>query len=398
MAVRMSDLIPPFSLARQHQALAPELAAALERVLASGQFTQGRECAAFEQEVAAWLTAQGMLPAVKAIACASGTDALHLALRAAGIGPGDGAGDGTRDVVLTTPFTFFATAGAILLAGARPEFVDIDPETLNLDPALVEAALRQPRHGKRVAAILPVHLFGRLAPMAEIGALAAAAGVAVIEDAAQALGSHRGSHWAGACGLAGCFSFYPTKNLGACGEGGMVTTSDPEMESRLRRLRVHGSHRRYQHELAGWNARMHEFQAAVLRAKLPHLASWNARRRALAQLYHERLRALPGVALPEFEPGHVFHQYVIRVRGGAEHREALRQFLRERQIGTEIYYPTPLHQQTALAAYAPPGGLPAAERAAGEVLALPMFPELTDEEALRVADAVTAHFSWQAAH
>jgi len=390
MAVRMSDLIPPFSLARQHQRLAPELAAALERVLASGQFTQGRECAAFEQEVAAWLRAEGMAPGVKAIVCASGTDALHLALRAAGAGSGD--------VVLTTPFTFFATAGAILLAGARPEFVDIDPETLNLDPALVEAALRQPRHGARVAAILPVHLFGRLAPMAEIGALAAAAGVAVIEDAAQALGSHRGSHWAGACGLAGCFSFYPTKNLGAAGEGGMVTTSDPEMESRLRRLRVHGSQGRYQHELAGWNARMHEFQAAVLRAKLPHLASWNARRRALAQLYHERLCALAAVALPEFEPGHVFHQYVIRVRGGAERREALRQFLRERQIGTEIYYPTPLHQQTALAAYAPPGGLPAAERAAGEVLALPMFPELTDEEALRVADAVTAHFSWQAAH
>jgi len=390
MAVRMSDLIPPFSLARQHQALAPELAAALERVLASGQFTQGRECAAFEQEVAAWLRAQGMAPAVKAIVCASGTDALHLALRAAGAGSGD--------VVLTTPFTFFATAGAILLAGARPEFVDIDPETLNLDPALVEAALRRPRRGERVAAILPVHLFGRLAPMAEIGALAAAAGVAVIEDAAQALGSHRGSHWAGACGLAGCFSFYPTKNLGACGEGGMVTTSDPEMESRLRRLRVHGSHRRYEHELAGWNARMHEFQAAVLRVKLPHLASWNARRRALAQLYHERLRALPEVALPEFEPGHVFHQYVIRVRGGAGRRDGLRQFLLERQIGTEIYYPTPLHLQPALAAYAPPGGLPAAERAAGEVLALPMFPELTDAEAIRVADAVTAHCSLTTAH
>ncbi|HEY7838238.1 MAG TPA: DegT/DnrJ/EryC1/StrS family aminotransferase [Terriglobales bacterium] len=386
----MSDLIPPFSLARQHQALAPELAAALERVLASGQFTQGRECAAFEQEVAAWLRAEGMAPGVKAIVCASGTDALHLALRAAGAGPGD--------VVLTTPFTFFATAGAILLAGARPEFVDIDPETLNLDPALVEAALRQPRHGERVAAILPVHLFGRLAPMAEIAALAAAAGVAVIEDAAQALGSHRGSHWAGACGMAGCFSFYPTKNLGACGEGGMVTTSDPEMESRLRRLRVHGSRRRYQHELAGWNARMHEFQAAVLRAKLPHLASWNGRRRALAQLYHERLRALPEVALPEFEPGHVFHQYVIRIRGGAERRDALRQFLLERQIGTEIYYPTPLHLQPALAAYAPPGGLPAAERAAGEVLALPMFPELTDAEAARVADAVTAHCSLTTAH
>jgi dTDP-4-amino-4,6-dideoxygalactose transaminase len=390
MAVRMSDLIPPFSLARQHQALAPELAAALERVLASGQFTQGRECAAFEQEVAAWLRAEGMAPGVKAIVCASGTDALHLALRAAGAGPGD--------VVLTTPFTFFATAGAILLAGARPEFVDIDPATLNLDPALVEAALRQPRHGERVAAILPVHLFGRLAPMAEIAALAAAAGVAVIEDAAQALGSHRGSHWAGACGMAGCFSFYPTKNLGACGEGGMVTTSDPEMESRLRRLRVHGSRRRYQHELAGWNARMHEFQAAVLRAKLPHLASWNGRRRALAQLYHERLRALPEVALPEFEPGHVFHQYVIRIRGGAERRDALRQFLLERQIGTEIYYPTPLHLQPALAAYAPPGGLPAAERAAGEVLALPMFPELTDAEAARVADAVTAHCSLTTAH
>lgn len=374
----MPDFIPPFSLKRQHQALAPELTAALERVLASGQFTQGPECAALEQELAAWLG----VPGLRAVACASGTDALHLALRAAGVGPGA--------VVVTTAFSFFATAGAVLLCGARPEFVDIDPVSLNLDPAALERRLR--RGG--VAAVLPVHLYGRLAEMGAIGAVAASAGVPVIEDAAQALGARRGPLVAGACGVAGCFSFYPTKNLGAAGEGGLVTTRDEETETRLRLLRVHGSRRRYEHELAGWNARMHELQAAVLRAKLPHLAAWNQRRRAIATLYDEQLRAVPGLTLPPIEAGDVFHQYVIRT----PRRDALRQYLAGQGIGTEIYYPTPLHRQPALAQWAPPEGLPASERAAGEVLALPLFPELTDDEVLRVVAAITAHCSLATAH
>src|SRR5579875_1973845 len=330
----MAASIPPFSLARQTEALSSELAPALLRVLASGRFAQGPECEALERELAAYLD-PGSAPAarLRAVTCASGTDALHLALRAVGVRPGD--------TVLTTPFTFFATASAILLAGARPEFVDIDPATFNLDPHQLPAALARPRTG-RVAAILPVHLYGRVADMPAI--LAAAGGIPVLEDAAQAIGATLAGRPAGAWGAAGCFSFYPTKNLGAAGEGGLVTTRDAALEERLRLLRVHGSRRRYEHETLGWNARMHELQAAVLRAKLPHLAAWTARRRELAVAYDRRLRGLPGITLPGLDPGHVFHQYVLR----CAQRDRLRQALQDQGIGTEVYYPIPLHQQPAL--------------------------------------------------
>ncbi|HVA64950.1 MAG TPA: DegT/DnrJ/EryC1/StrS family aminotransferase [Terriglobales bacterium] len=371
----MAEFIPPFSLDRQRLQLAAAASVAAERVLASGRYAQGPECAAFEQEIAAELA----YAPLSALTCSSGTDALHLALRAVGVG--------RDDVVLTTPFTFFATAGAILLAGARPEFVDIEPASFNLDPAALAAALQRPR-AARLGAILPVHLYGRMAAMPEILALAAAHGLPVVEDAAQAIAARRDGRPAGAWGAAGCFSFYPTKNLGAMGEGGMVTTTDPEVADRLRLLRAHGSRRRYEHETLGWNARMHELQAALLRMKLPHLAAWNHRRRALAHAYQERLQGLPGIVLPELTNDHVFHQYVIRT----PHRDELRQYLLERQIGTEVYYPIPLHQQPALLEYAA-GPLPQAERAAREVLALPLFPELADGELARVCETLAAFFA-----
>lgn len=370
MPATLPIAIPPFSLARQTEALAPALQAALVRVLASGRFAQGPECEALERELAAEL---GGEPRLRTLTCASGTDALHLALRAVGVGTGD--------TVLTTPFTFFATASAIVLAGAQPEFVDIEPGSFNLDATQVAEALARPRRG-RVAAILPVHLYGRMADMPAI--LRAAGDVPVIEDAAQAIAARLDGRPAGSWGAVGCFSFYPTKNLGAAGEGGLVTTRDAGLEDRLRLLRVHGSRRRYEHEILGWNARMHELQAAVLRAKLPHLAAWTARRRAIAAAYDERLHGLDTVTTPAIPPGHVFHQYVIR----CSHRDQLRQFLAGRGIGTEVYYPIPLHQQPALREFPPPGPLPEAERAAREVLALPLFPELLDSELDQVTESI----------
>lgn len=363
--------IPAFSLQKQSQRIAPEIEAAVARVLASGRYAQGPECEAFEGEIAAVLGG-----GVRALTCASGTDALHLSLRAVGVGAGD--------VVLTSPFTFFATAGAILLAGARPEFVDIDAESFNLSPAALDAALQRPRAG-RLAAVMPVHLYGRVAEMKEIGRLAAAAGVPVVEDAAQAIGAHDHGIPAGAFGAAAAFSFYPTKNLGAMGEGGLVTCKEEAVLDRLKLLRVHGSRRRYEHETFGWNARMHELQAAILRAKLPHLAQWNRRRREIAAGYSERLAGVQGIVLPVLSAGQVVHQYVVR----ASNRDPLRQFLHQRGIGTEVYYPTPLHRQPALRDF-PSGPLPEAERAAREVLALPMFPELSDGELDQVAEAVRA--------
>jgi len=371
----MPEFIPPFSLARQAEQLAGEVQAAVSRVLASGRYAQGPECAAFEQEVASLLGGKPLA----ALTCSSGTDALHLALRAVGVGPGD--------VVLTSAFTFFATAGAILLAGATPEFVDIEPESFNLDPSALARALARPRR-ERIAAIVPVHLYGRVAAMPAIMELANAGGIPVVEDAAQAIGAALDARTAGSWGAVGCFSFYPTKNLGAMGEGGLVTTCDPEILDRLTLLRVHGSRKRYEHETMGWNARMHELQAAILRAKLPHLAGWNARRRAIAAAYNQQLAGVKEITLPSLNEGHVFHQYVIR----APRREAARAFLQEHGIGTEVYYPIPLHQQPVLRRYAG-AALPEAERAAREVLALPMFPELSDAEVERVTGALRSFYS-----
>lgn len=384
----MPEPIPQFTLDRQHAALAPELEAAARRVLASGRFVQGPEVEALERELAAELDPAAARPPgaapLRIIACGNGTDALHLALRAAGIGPG------AR--VVAPGFTFFATLGAALLTGAEVECLDVSPATFNLDPAPLEAAL-----ARRPAALIAVHLYGRMAPMAEILRLAAAAGAPVIEDAAQSFGARAAAGAAGTIGLAGCFSFYPTKNLGGLGEGGAVATRDAALADRLRQLRSHGGARRYEHLRLGWNARMDELQAALLRVKLPRVAAWNARRREVAARYEQALLA-GGAAIPDSEEAaapaerillprrsldHVFHQYTIR----APRRDALREHLRARGIGSEIYYPLAAHRQPAL-----PGGdrfhLPVCDLAAREALSLPMFPELRDDEVERIAAAV----------
>lgn len=366
--------IPQFTLERQTAAMRPAIAAAIERVLASGRFVQGPEVEALEQEVAAQLGVR------HAIACGSGTDALHLALRAAGVGPGT--------AVLTTPFTFFATVGAILLAGAEVEFADIGASGFGMDPERLRTAVRR-RRKPRLAAILPVHLYGEMTAMAPILEIGREAGVPVIEDAAQAFGARSAAGAAGELGLAAAFSFYPTKNLGALGEAGLVTTQDAGVAEQTRALRSHGSRERYQHERLGWNARMDELQAAILRAKLPRVAGWTERRRSIALRYETALAPVAAagrLVLPERGAGHVFHQYTVRVPGGR--RDAVRAALGAAGIGSEIYYPRAAHRQPALGRRFEDQPLPQADRAAADVLSLPMFPELTDAEAEHVARAL----------
>ena len=379
--------IPQFSTQRQWETIAAEVETAVVRVLRSGRYVLGAENAAFEQQV------RDVTGTRYAFACGSGTEALHLALRAVGVQAGD--------VVLTTPFTFFATAGAILLAGAQPELVDIDPLSFTLDPAALEQALRQPR-AARVGAIVPVHLYGRMADMPALREAARQRDIPLVEDAAQALGAHLDGRPAGSWGTAAAFSFYPTKNLGAMGEGGLVTTDDTEVAEKLRLLRVHGSRDRYIHLLPGWNARMDELQAAILTAKLPHLQAWNRRRQAIAAQYEVGLLASglarlphPGptrapILLPLRTTGHVFHQYVLR----AQDRDALRRHLQTVGIGSEVYYPVPVHHQPVFAGQAlATTRHPEAECAAQQVLALPMFPELTDEEIGRVVAAIADFYA-----
>jgi len=350
--------------------------AAVGRVCASQHYILGREVEALERELAEFCGAS------EAVGCASGTDALWLALAAAGVQPGD--------QVLTTPFSFFASASAIARAGARPVFADIEPSTFNLDPAQVESFLRSSPHDK-LRALLPVHLYGQCAAMDRLQHLADEFHLSVIEDAAQAIGARWGEHTAGSMGVSAAFSFYPTKNLSAYGDAGLVTTTDPEMAAHMQRLRNHGSPQRYVHEEFGWNCRLDAIQAAILRVKLKYVDGWNDDRRQRAATY-DRLFAASGLSSPtssgensgpvqlpqSSKPAHhVFHQYVIR----AYRRDELREFLTARKIGTEIYYPIPLHLQPCFVYLGyREGDFPEAERAAKEVLALPMFPELTEEE------------------
>jgi dTDP-4-amino-4,6-dideoxygalactose transaminase len=363
-------------LRRQYEALREEVRTAIERVCASQQYVLGPEVEALEREIS------GFCDVPEAVGCASGTDALWLALYAEGIQPGD--------QVVTTPFSFFASASAIVRAGARPVFVDIDPDTFNLDPAQVESFLRRGRNDK-LRALLPVHLYGQCAEMDRLQPLAQEFRLALIEDAAQAIGAGWGKRKAGSMGNSAAFSFYPTKNLSAYGEAGIVTTNDAEIAAHMRRLRNHGSPRRYVHEEFGWNCRLDAIQAAILRVKLKYAEKWNNERRARAA-YYDRLFTEAGmvsegnqpenngpIRLPRTLPQahHVFHQYVIR----AYRRDELREFLTARQIGTEVYYPIPLHLQPCFVYLGyREGDLPEAERAAKEVLALPIFPELTEEE------------------
>jgi len=379
--------VPMLDLKRQYEPLRGELMEALGHVLESQQFILGEHVAAFERAAAEQLGVK------HALGCSSGTDALWLALAGAGIGAGDS--------VVTTPFSFFASVSAILRAGATPVLADIDPVTFNLSPATVEAVLDGER-GADVKAILPVHLYGFCADATAFSKMGQERGLAIIEDAAQAWGAEWNGVKAGGLGDAAAFSFYPTKNLSAAGDAGMVTTNRDDVADRVKMLRNQGMRRRYHHDELGWNARMDGFQGAVLNVKVKYVNAWNETRRELAARYG-RLFARAGLAengpypanglvLPHEARGakHVWHQYVIRVA----RRDALREFLAAREIGSEIYYPVPLHRQEALKELGyGEGDFPEAERAAREVLALPIFPELREDEQNAVAEAIAEFLS-----
>jgi dTDP-4-amino-4,6-dideoxygalactose transaminase len=351
--------VPLLDLQAQYATIRDEVRAAIDRVCDSQHFILGPEVSALEAEVAAQCDAKF------AIGVSSGTDALLAALMAVGVGPGD--------EVITSAYSFFATGGTIARLGARPVFVDIERASFNIDPAMVAARITL-----RTKAIVPVHLFGRCCDTDAIGTIASAHGVAVIEDAAQAIGAvDEHGRIAGTIGAAGCLSFFPSKNLGAFGDGGMVLTNDPELCERLRVLRVHGSKPKYHHHVVGGNFRLDALQAAVLRVKLKYLAGWTKARRENADRYRMLFAELgiTGISLPEDRPGHIYNQFVIRVR----QRDALQRFLHERGIGTEVYYPVPLHIQACFAGFGyHVGELPEAEAAAMQSLALPIYPELTE--------------------
>lgn len=365
--------IPLLDIAEQNRSVAAELRAAFERVLQSGTFILGAEVEAFEAEVAAYLGVR------HAIGVSSGTDALLLALMALDIGPGD--------EVIMAPFTFFATAGAVVRLGARPVFVDIDPRTFNLDVTGIE-----PKISVRTKAIMPVHLYGQAADLESLALLARRTGVPIVEDAAQALGARSAAYAVGTVGRFGCFSFFPSKNLGALGDGGLVTTSDDALATRARLLRTHGADPKYYHALVGGNFRLDALQAAFLRVKLPHLDRWIEGRRDNAALYDA---SFAEAQLPEsllipparVHAGHVYNQYVIR----SSRRDALRAHLRSRGIGSEVYYPLPMHLQACFAQLGErEGAYPHSERAAREVLALPIYPELGRARVQHVAQTVVA--------
>jgi len=377
-------------LKRQYASIADDVKAALERVLTSQHFIGGAELEGFERESAGYLDVHA------SVGCASGTDALWLALLASGIGPDTS--------VITTPFSFFATVSSIVRCGATPVLADVDPATLNLDPVAVESALKRARLHK-VRAIMPVHLYGQCANMDEFGRIAREHEVDIIEDAAQAFGAKWRDRKAGRLGKAAAFSFYPTKNLSAYGDGGCVATGDEKLAEHVRRLRNHGSRRRYYHEEIGWNSRLDAVQAAVLRVKLKHVDGWNQQRRMLACRYHGLLanaglvQAGAQSVTPQApiaflatvpEAYHIYHQYLVR----ALRRDELRNLLTQQGIGTEIYYPLPLHLQECFAYLGyKAGDLPESERAAKEVLALPMFPELREDEQQRVVAAIAEFYN-----
>ena len=376
----MSDRVPLLDLQAQYRPLREELLAAVVRVCDSQRFTMGPEVAALEEEMAR------MLGIRHAIAVSSGTDALLLALTALEIKAGD-------DVVTTT-YSFFATAAAIVRVGARPILVDIDPATFNIDPERVRLALTP-----RTRAILPVHLFGLSADLDPIADLASRAGIPIVEDAAQAIGATYKSRRVGGIGAFGCFSFFPSKNLGAFGDAGLITTNDDGLAKRARLLRTHGMEPKYYHLLVGGNFRMDALQAAVIRVKAPHLAAWTDARRANAQRYGTLFRdAALGdrVTLPVEPPDrrHIFNQFVIRTAD----RDGLKRYLDDRGIGTEIYYPVPFHLQPCFANLGHRRGeFPHAERAAGESLALPIYGELTAAQQEAVVGAVAGFVNRNAA-
>lgn len=369
--------VPGFDLKRQNAILKQEIDCAIEKVVTSSQFILGENVKSLEEEIASLCGVQ------YGVGVGNGSDALYLALLACGVGAGD--------EVITTPFTFFATAGSIARTGATTVFADIDGQTYNLDPDQVAAKITP-----RTKAILPVHLYGQSAEMDRLHALASAHNLKVVEDAAQALGATYKERPVAGIGDAGCISFFPTKNLGCFGDGGMVVTNDREIAERARMLRVHGSRKKYYHEALGINSRLDELQAAVLRVKLPHLPAWMARRQDLAARYNELFEASGLVArglvrLPFVAPGcgHVYHQYTIATKD----RDLLQKHLKEQGIGSTVYYPLLLHLQGVFSGLGyKEGDFPVAERATRDVLSLPMFPEMADEEADRVVRAVAGFY------
>jgi len=361
-------MIPILDLTEQYRGLKSEIDTAVTAVFESGHYINGPQCKALEDEIARYIGTK------YAVGLNSGTDALHLALRALDIGPGD--------EVITTPFTFVATTEAIGIVGATPVFVDIHPQTFNIDVGALEAAITP-----RTKAILPVHLYGHPAAMHDIMALARKHGIAVVEDCAQSIGATLDGKRTGAIGTIGCFSFFPSKNLGAFGDAGMVTTNDEALAARIRSLRAHGGRVKYHHEELGVNSRLDEVQAAILRVKLPYLDRWIASRRQHADAYS---RALAHVVTPPSEtPGafHVYHQYTVRV----EDRDRVQKSLADAGVQTMVYYPVPLHLQEVHSAMGlREGAFPHSERAAREVLSLPMFPELRDAQRETVVDTLKA--------
>ena len=366
--------VPLLDLRAQHATIREAVVAAMMDVVDSQKFILGEPVERLERAVAE------LSHTAHAVGCANGTDALLIAMRALDIGRGD--------EVITTPFTFFATAGTIHNVGATPVFVDIDPETLNISPAAVKAAITS-----RTRAVIPVDLFGQLAPLEEI--LSVAGSIPVIEDAAQSIGARRriGGTWkmAGEHATIGTFSFFPSKNLGGYGDGGMIVTQDEALATRMRRIRVHGGARQYYHDEVGYNSRLDALQAAVLLAKLPRLATWSAARRENAAFYDRALQGVGDVRAVAIDPNNesIYNQYTIRTGS----RDALQKHLGARGIGTAIYYPLPLHLQPCFAYLGyKSGSMPESERAAGEVLSLPVFPELTRAQRDEVVDGVRSFF------
>ena len=365
--------VPFLDLKRQYASIKKDVDVAISRVLSHTQFILGPEVKQFEENLARYCGSKF------AIGCASGTDALLLSLRACGVGPGD--------EVITTTFSFFATAGVISRLGATPVFVDILPDNYNLDVSQIEKRIT-----KKTKVLMPVHLFGQCAEMNEILSIAKRHNLRVVEDAAQAIGATYQGKKAGTLGDLGCFSFFPSKNLGAYGDAGAVVTNHEQLADKIGMLRVHGSRRKYYHETVGYNSRLDTFQAAILDAKLKYLDSWTKKRRENAEFYNKAFSGLP-IQLPKEEKDkyHIFHQYTLSV----SKRDQFKEYLKQKEIGCDTYYPLPLHQQECYQELAQRNGsLPVAERKALEVVSLPIFPELTKEELDYVAESV-ACFSRQ---
>jgi dTDP-4-amino-4,6-dideoxygalactose transaminase len=362
----MSDQkIPILDLSPQYQSLKPKIYAAIDRVLESGQFIMGPDVIQFEQEVATYLGVK------HAIAVNSGTDALVIGLRSIGIGAGD--------EVITTPFSFFATAESISSVGATPIFVDIDPQTFNIDPAKIKDKITL-----RTRAIMPVHLYGNPAAMNQIMEIAQEYGLQIIEDCAQSFGARYNGKMTGSIGDVGAYSFFPSKNLGAYGDGGLIATNDDAIAEIARMLRVHGAKKKYHNEIIGYNSRLDTLQAAILRVKLPHIDEWNSGRRRVASLYTQLLADIPEVVVPEVVSGHVFHQYTIRIIRGD--RDKVASDLASKGISTMIYYPIPQDRLPIYAGKYPPNKV--SDELGTQVLSLPIWPELDEENIQRIVSSL----------